>query len=136
MTPPDLSRTSLPDALRRIVERAGAEPRPLVVLAVAGTPYRLPTEAEVALLRTAQEALSNVRRHSGASRADVTLEYGAGGVSLRVCDDGRGFDSTMPCDGGFGLAGMRARAEQIGGVVSIDTAPGRGVTVRVDVPVG
>jgi signal transduction histidine kinase len=136
MTPPDLSRTSLPDALQRIVERAGAETRPLVVLAVAGTPYGLPTEAEVALLRTAQEALSNVRRHSGASRADVTLEYGPDGVSLRVCDDGRGFDSTMPCDGGYGLAGMRARAEQIGGLVCIDTAPGRGVTVRIDVPVG
>jgi signal transduction histidine kinase len=136
LTPPDLSRTSLPDALQRIVERAGAEPRPLVVLAVAGTPYGLPTEAEVALLRAAQEALTNVRRHSGASRADVTLEYGACGVSLRVSDDGRGFDSAVPADGGYGLAGMRARAEQIGGMVRIDTAPGRGVTVRVDVPVG
>jgi signal transduction histidine kinase len=136
LTPPDLSRTSLPDALQRIVERAGAEPRPVVVLAVAGTPYGLPTEAEVALLRAAQEALTNVRRHSGASRVDVTLEYGAGGVSLRVSDDGRGFDTAVPAEGGYGLAGMRARAEQIGGMVCIDTAPGRGVTVSIDVPVG
>jgi signal transduction histidine kinase len=136
LTPPDLSRTSLPDALQRIVERAGAEPSLLVVLSVTGAPYGLPTETEVALLRAAQEALTNVRRHSGANRADVMLEYRAEGVRLRVCDDGRGFDSTRPNGHGYGLAGMRARAEQIGGLVCIDTAPGRGVEVLVDVPAG
>jgi signal transduction histidine kinase len=136
LTPPDLSRTSLPDALRRIVERADAEPGLRAVLEVTGTPYGLPAEIEVALLRAAQEALTNVRRHSGASRVDVTLGYGVGGVGLRIRDDGRGFDATALSEGGYGLAGMRARADRIGGAVSIEAAPGRGVSIRVDVPVG
>ena len=107
-----------------------------VALEVTGTPRGLPAETEVALLRAAQEALTNARRHSDATQACVTLDYGTGEVSVRVRDDGRGFDATVPSQGGYGLAGIRARAEQIGGAVTIDAAPGCGVSVRIDVPVG
>jgi signal transduction histidine kinase len=134
LTPPDLTRTSLPEALRRLVERAGADPGPRAVLSVTGHPRGLPPEHEVALLRAAQEALTNVRRHAGAGRVEVSLAYRPGGVSLRVRDDGRGFDPAVLPDDGYGLVGMRARAARIGGAVSVVAAPGAGVAIRFDVP--
>lgn len=134
LTPPDLTRTSLPGALRRLVERAGAAPGLRAALSVTGTPRGLPTEHEVALLRATQEALANVARHAGASRVDVSLAYGTDAVCLRVCDDGRGFDPDTAHEG-YGLAGMRVRASRIGAVVSVDAAPGAGVAVRFEVPV-
>jgi signal transduction histidine kinase len=137
LTPPDLTRTSLPEALRRLVERADAEPGPTVTLSVTGTPRALPAEHEVALLRASQEALANVRRHAGASRVEVTLEYLPDRVTLRVRDDGQGFDAGVPVrPGGYGLAGMRARASRIGGAVHVTAAPGAGVTVCMEIPAG
>jgi signal transduction histidine kinase len=142
LTPPDLTRTSLPEALRRLVERsntvlessnAALEPSPHAVLSVTGTPRGLPAEHEVALLRAAQEALTNARRHAGASRVEVSLAYAADGVSVEVRDDGRGFDpGLLPV--GYGLAGMRSRANRIGGAVSVRATPGAGVAVQFEVP--
>jgi signal transduction histidine kinase len=135
LTPPDLTSTSLPQALRRIVERSNAapEPSPQAALTVTGTPRGLPPEHEVALLRAAQEALTNARRHSDASRVEVSLAYAAAAVSLEVRDDGRGFDPRLPRDG-YGLAGMRTRAERIGAAVSVQATPGAGVAVQFEVP--
>jgi signal transduction histidine kinase len=135
LTPPDLSQTSLPEALRRIVERVDTEAGLRAAFEVAGTPYGLPADHEVTLLRSAQEALTNVRRHAGAGRVEVSLAYAPGGVSLRVRDDGGGFDVERSGEGGYGLAGMRARAGQVGGALSIVSAPGQGTAVRVDIPV-
>ena len=133
LTPPDLLRTSLPEALRRLVERVGTETGPRAELAVTGPPRGLPTEHEVALLRMAQESLANVRRHAAADRVEVSLVYEPDRVSLRVRDDGRGFDPAARPDG-YGLAGIHARALRIGGTASVEAAPGSGVLVRVDVP--
>jgi signal transduction histidine kinase len=135
LTPPDLTRTSLPEALRRLVGRsfAGLQPTPRAVLSVTGAPRGLPPEHEVALLRAAQEALTNVWRHAGASRVEVSLAYGAAGVSLEVRDDGRGFEPGLPREG-YGLVGMRARANRIGGAVSVQAVPGAGVAVLFEVP--
>jgi signal transduction histidine kinase len=133
-TPPDLSQTSLPQALRRLVDRAGVHSGLHAELAVCGVPRGLSTEHEVALLRIAQEALTNVRRHAGADKVSVLLDYGDAGVSLRVSDDGCGFDPDAAPAGGFGLEGMRSRAAGVGGVVTVDAAPGRGVTVLLEVP--
>jgi signal transduction histidine kinase len=135
LTPPDLSSTSLPEALRRIVERAGLTPGPAAELVVTGTPRGLPAESEVAMLRVTQEALTNVRRHAAATRVEVGLAYGPDGVSLRVCDDGRGFDPDAPRSGD-GLTGMRARATRVGGVVSVTATPGAGAVVRFDLSTG
>ncbi len=135
LTPPDLSQTSLPEALRRLVDRAIVQSGLIADLAVTGVPRGLPTAHEVALLRTAQEALTNVQRHSGAGRVSVALAYEPTGVSLLVADDGCGFDPARPANGGgYGLEGMRARATRIGGTVTVDAAPGRGATVRLEVP--
>jgi nitrate/nitrite-specific signal transduction histidine kinase len=90
---------------------------------VAGEPQSLPASTEVVLLRAAQEALANVRKHAGAGRVEVTLD----GAVLAVADDGAGFDPAAPT-GGYGLAGMRRRVEEIGGTVSI--ASGAGTRVR------
>ncbi len=135
LTPPDLARTSLPEALKRIVERVDAEPGLRATLKVAGRPSGLPAEHEVTLLRSVQEALTNVRRHSGATTVEVSLAYSSDDVSLTVRDNGCGFDPDAMRDEGYGLTGMRARANGIGGALDIVTAPGRGVTVRVEVPV-
>jgi signal transduction histidine kinase len=135
LTPPDLSQTSLPEALRRLVDRAGTDLGPALALTVTGTPRWLPAEQEVALLRTTQEALTNARRHAAATRVDVVLAYHPDSVCLRIHDDGRGFDPDAVPPNGFGLAGMRTRAQRVGGAVRVEAAPGGGATVHFDLPV-
>ena len=83
-----------------------------------------------ALLRIAAEAVHNAVRHGGAARIDVRLR--AEPLALVVTDDGRGFDVTASGrPGGFGLTSMRERAEGIGAVLTVDSEPGKGTTVRV-----
>ncbi|HEU5109515.1 MAG TPA: sensor histidine kinase, partial [Micromonosporaceae bacterium] len=103
LTPPDLRATSLVEALRRLVERTGPELGVEIGFAVDGTPRAVPANQEVVLFRATQEALTNVGRHSGAHRAEVRLGFAGSGVSLTVCDDGRGFPPGNG-SGGFGLA--------------------------------
>jgi signal transduction histidine kinase len=87
----------------------------------------------VVLLRVCQEALTNVRKHAGASRAQITLSYGKDLVRLAVCDDGAGFDPARAV-GGFGLRGMRGRVTEAGGRLQVRSEPGAGTTVSVEVP--
>jgi signal transduction histidine kinase len=86
------------------------------------------------LLRVGQEALANVRQHAQARQVQVRLEYGAGQVSLEITDDGVGFDPGQP-GGGYGLPGMRARADEAGGRLDVRSSAGCGTTVSVVVPV-
>ena len=98
---------------------------------------RLPATMEVALYRIAQEALSNVRRHSGASEAALTLRIEPERVRLSVSDNGRGMPPERRIasrEGGLGLLGMEERALAQGGHVAIDSAEGRGTAIRVDLP--
>ena len=126
LTPVDLQAAPLPEAIGRLVERFGAETGVPARLTVTGEPRALPANTEVVLLRAAQEALTNVRKHAGAGRVEVTLD----GTVLAVADDGAGFDPAAPT-GGYGLAGMRRRVEEIGGTVSIASGPsGTRVEVR------
>jgi two-component system sensor histidine kinase UhpB len=85
-----------------------------------------------------QEALSNVARHSGASRVRVTLAELEDGLSLNVADDGRGFDiaDARRRAGGMGLSSIEERVRLAKGTLSIDASPGRGTTMRVWVPLG
>lgn len=97
---------------------------------------RLPPALETALYRIAQEALTNVARHADARGAEVVLDYHQAEVRMVVEDDGAGFDPGLLGDGRrLGLYGMRERAELLGGVVSIEAAPGRGTSILVRVPV-
>ncbi|MEU3774966.1 sensor histidine kinase [Streptomyces sp. NPDC032472] len=131
LTPPDLDRGSLAAALERLC--AGV---PQARFSLSGTPRELPTPYEVALLRIAQSALANVVRHAGAGRAGITLTFMDASVTLDIVDDGAGFDpARAPSgDGGFGLPAMRARAESLGGLFTVESAPGQGTAVAVTLP--
>jgi two-component system nitrate/nitrite sensor histidine kinase NarX len=97
----------------------------------------LSPRAEVQIIRVIQEALTNVRKHSGASSATVRITNGSEWVTFVIADDGRGFDlggTLLDRDSGFGLHTMRERMELIGGTLSIDSAPGRGTRVIARVP--
>jgi two-component system sensor histidine kinase UhpB len=94
---------------------------------------KLDPDIELAVYRIAQESLTNVARHSGAESAVVELEAGQAGIVLRVTDDGRGFGSTPPEQGG--LRGMRERALLIGAGLAITSSRRGGVEVRLEVPV-
>ncbi|HKI93288.1 MAG TPA: histidine kinase, partial [Gaiellaceae bacterium] len=96
----------------------------------------LSEEGEIAIYRVAQESLTNVARHAGASRVELTLEPGAGSVVLRVIDDGVGIDAEAPQDGRGGLRGMRERAMLVGGVLAVKPARRGGVEIRLEVPAG
>ncbi|UFR05337.1 GAF domain-containing sensor histidine kinase [Streptomyces sp. Go40/10] len=98
----------------------------------------LPAAQEEALLRVAQEALHNALRHSGADRVDVSVERHGGGAVLRVTDDGSGFDPTAVRRAGrhLGLVSMRDRASGVGGTLTVESAPGKGTTIEMEVPGG
>ena len=109
-------------------------------LKVYGKRRRLPPEAELALFRIAQEALSNVRRHSQASRVMTAVEFGEGRVTLTVDDNGRGFElpgrtDDLATTGKLGLIGMHERARLLNGTLTMHSEPGKGTTMTVDVPV-
>ena len=96
----------------------------------------LPTRQQVQVLRVVQEALTNVRKHSAASTAVVTVRDDGDSASVTISDDGHGFDmSTLPPGReGFGLHSMRERMELLGGTLTIDSEPGRGTRVVATVP--
>jgi signal transduction histidine kinase len=89
---------------------------------------------EEALYRIAQEALHNVVKHAGAREARVDIAREPDGVRVRVDDDGHGFDPAAVPDGHLGLAGMRARAERLGGHFAVTSAPGQGTVVEAVIP--
>lgn len=122
----------LATALAALVEGAdGAVPA--VELDVAGDETGYGSAGLMALYRVAQEGLTNARRHAGASRVTVQVRLGEGGASLVVADDGQGF-STARTPEGYGLRGMRERLELVGGVLRLESAPGRGTRLDVDLP--
>jgi len=132
LAPVALDTASLTEALRRQAKRVTEECGVAVELDVVGELGAVGTATQVVVLRTVQEALANVRQHSGARTATVRLERRDGTVAVTVTDDGTGFDP----DGsgrGFGLRGIRARAEQVGGTVRVDSDP-TGTVLRLELP--
>jgi signal transduction histidine kinase len=144
LRPESLERAPLPEALVRLAERCSLESGTAASATVNGTPYSLPPEVEVTLLRIAQETLSNCRKHAQADQATMTLSYMNNLVTLNVQDNGVGFDSAHPPrrdardqnKGGFGLKGMRERVEMLRGTLLIESAPGEGTTLMAAIPVG
>ena len=131
----ELQKKDLPAALRDTTKRLTAESEVEAVVEVAGPLRALPIEVETNLLRIGQEAINNAVKHAHANRIDVALNFDTRSVRLSVRDDGRGFDPNgQIADGHFGLIGMRERAEQIGGVLTVDSASARGTQIAVDVP--
>lgn len=115
----------LPTALKELADDAAAE------LKIIGTANAM-SPALTTLYRAAQESLTNVRRHAKASAVSVTLTFSANDARLEVADDGKGFDTAQP--EGFGLQGMRERAELVGGNLQVRSRPGEGTRITVTVP--
>jgi len=135
--PAALESATLPEALGAVTrEWSGLNGIPADV-DVTGHVIALHPEIEVALLRIAQEALANVARHAGATRARLTLSFMGDVVTLDVRDDGIGFDASET-DGapvaGHGLGGMRQRVARVAGSLAIESEPGGGTALSARVP--
>ncbi len=138
--PVALDSATLVEALQRLTERFGRETgiaTRVDTAALGGAGPALSRAEEIVLLRGAQEALANVRRHASASAVVLRVSRVGSGddahVSVHVEDDGVGFDPAVSA--GVGLAGLRDRAEEVGGAVDVRSAPGEGTRVTVRVPV-
>ncbi|MEN8506061.1 MULTISPECIES: histidine kinase [Paraburkholderia] len=122
-------------ALEWLVEDFGRRNGIPCQLRVNGGEPVLPEACATAVFRIVQASLTNVLRHAGASRADVTLTSTATALDLCVSDDGRGFDPATAYSGNsYGLLGMRERARLIGGSMTIDSAPGTGTAISLRIP--
>ena len=132
--PVALDSSTLLEALQRLADRFGRETGVATRLdtAALGEGAHLNRTEEIVLLRGAQEALANVRRHAAASAVVLRLSRVGDTVSVHVEDDGVGFDPAGTL--GVGLSGLRDRAEQVGGAVDVASAPGQGTRVTVRVP--
>lgn len=129
----------LPGALLRSARQIADGASIKVEMETKGKARALPEIVEENLLRIGQEALTNILKHSGASVAQIELEFGRQKVVLQVKDDGCGFtpeNSAGPHNGHFGLLGMSERAKRLGGQVIFVSAPASGTTVRVEIPLG
>jgi signal transduction histidine kinase len=146
LRPEPLQTARLAEALADITGRWSALHGIAVQVTTTGTPLPMQPETEVALLRTAQEALANVARHAQATRVGLTLSYLDAEVALDVRDDGRGFDPARLAgglggelgdglSGGFGLVAMRQRIAMLSGTLEVESEPGAGTAISACVPV-
>jgi signal transduction histidine kinase len=122
----------LATALRRLAERFERETG-IVVTVEADDTATLDRDREVVLLRCAQEALANVRKHSSAATAALTLAVQNDEIVLSVADDGSGFDPAVD-SGGFGLTGLRKRLGLVRGSLAVSASPGGGTTLVATLP--
>lgn len=141
LRPVALDAVRLPDALRNVAREWSARTGIPASVKISGDTAALRTDAEVALLRTAQEALTNVDKHASARHVVLDLMADAHGCRLEVRDDGSGFDAgervlgtEHPEQGGFGLTAMRERVEAVAGTFAVQSSPGHGTAVRAEVP--
>lgn len=138
LAPVALEHDGLPQALKSTVAEWGERTGIRAEFTVTGTAEHLHDEVSATLLRIAQEALSNTSRHAHATRLGVTLSFMGDEVVLDIRDDGRGFDPLAARErtstGGFGLDGMRARAERIAGALTVESEPGHGTALSARVP--
>jgi signal transduction histidine kinase len=133
LRPALLDGAGVEEALEALAARA-SEGGGGFVVRYAPQGVSVPEEIAVAAWRCAQEALTNVARHAGASRVDLTLTRDGDTLRLIVEDDGRGFDPAV-AHSGLGLLGIRERAAISGGSVDITSRPGRGSRVEIRWPV-
>jgi signal transduction histidine kinase len=132
---PTLDSRDLIGALRTIGEQVPAG-GPRVALRITGPPRPCGAKVETQVLRIAQEAVANAVRHAQATDIDLHLDFGERGLRLNVADNGRGFDpvAVTRVDGHYGVAGMQERAAEVGGRCTIESAPGTGAKILVDIP--
>jgi signal transduction histidine kinase len=134
--PPEWQRLTLEAALSQLWEVSGIPQRFQAQLSIRQLPHEPAHEIKVLFYRAAQEALANIARHSGASRAEMALETGDGTISLTIRDNGRGFDPTSVAgapaniESGIGIRSIREEAAGLGAIFQIISGPG-GTTLSV-----
>ena len=142
LRPPDLGACSVEDSLRAQAAHFESQTHIPVRFSASGDKCRPMSRLhELALMRLTQEALSNVRQHADATRVTLALTWlPLGQVSLRIADDGDGFDTAArssardPQDGHLGLVSMRERIQELGGVFALSTVPGEGTAIEATLP--
>jgi signal transduction histidine kinase len=136
LRPAHLDDLGLEAALRYMLEQE-FRPRGLSAdIEIVGISRRVEPLVETVLFRVAQEALTNVQRYAQATETHICLCYEKERVQLRVSDNGQGFDPTQSFTAphGWGLAGMKERAESMGGRFLVESAPGNGTVIEVLIP--
>lgn len=132
---PDIPARPLREGLLELAERLRAEGGMTVTVDVPAQADVLEGEVAEQLLHIAGEAASNVLRHAGATRVEISLQVDGNLAVLSVADDGRGFDPEQAiADGKLGLRNMKSRTLLLGGAFHVDSAPGRGTAIQVEVP--
>ena len=131
---PQALEGGLADAVERLAAGFGAETGIDARSVVSGMTREIGPNVETDLLRVAQEALANVRKHAAARRVALTLTYLDDAVLLDVRDDGRGFDQDEPSRTGLGLIGMRERLAKYGATLTIESTPGLGTAIVACLP--
>ncbi len=142
MQPEPLESARLPEALADIASKWTRIHGAPATVTTTGQPRRIRPEAEITLLRAAQEALVNVARHARAGKVGLTLSYMEDQVTLDIRDDGVGFDpqpagAMVPAragGSGYGLLAMRQRVEGVAGTLEVESAPGGGTAISASVP--
>jgi len=130
-----LENGDLVSALSGIIRPLAPKDQVNLDITISGDPVRLPGPVEMNLLRIGQEAVANAVKHACPRQIQVELLYAPDSVRLSIHDDGLGFSpGGISPAGHFGLLDMRERAQSIGGVLQIDSAPARGTTVAIEVP--
>jgi len=125
-----LSRT-IENMLQRVAETCDVR----FDIAIGHVDDCFPPDAAISVFRIVQEAVNNVIRHAGARHARVRVDHAGTLVEIVVADDGRGFDVTSAgAESGFGLMGIRERAQALGGALDLQSTPGRGTVLRVTLP--
>ena len=140
LRPAALDRLGLLPALERLAADAADYSGIETAVKVKGKERRLNEEVELVLFRIAQEAMRNVWRHAQATKTEITVAFEKNQVKVTVSDNGAGFEipdklGELARDGKLGLTGMQERAQLIGGELIVKSAPGKGSTVTVEVPV-
>lgn len=137
LRPAMLDDLGLVHALQYLIDQARKRSNLEIKLDVSGSRQRLDPLVETVLFRVAQEATNNITRHANTPCADIRLMYLDDRVKLQVQDEGAGFDPQIEQapPRGWGLAGMRERAESVGGRLAIHSSPGRGTLVELEIPI-
>jgi signal transduction histidine kinase len=135
LRPSALDDFGLVPAIERLAGTLAEQSELVVDLEARLGDRRLPTEAETALYRIVQEALTNVVKHASARRVSITLVRKEGFAVVVVEDDGQGFERDATRAGSLGFVGMRERVELVGGRLTVESSPGAGTTIVAEVPV-
>jgi signal transduction histidine kinase len=134
LRPPLLEELGLAGALQARLHAVEARAGLVTELRTPAAAERVSPEVEQELYRLAQEALNNVVKHAHARQVIVELALTANRAILDIADDGVGFEPALGGTGGFGLHSMRERVARLGGLLRIDSRPGEGTSLHIEVP--